>query len=98
MTKLAGNAQPGETKKKTTPRTIERTPTSSLDPSRLLSAGLVREPPVGGSRHECLRRVREIVVAGDDAVELVLEPVEGVALELADTLPREAELLADRLE
>ena len=98
MTKSAASAQPGETSKKTAARTIERTPTSSIDPPRLLSAALVREPPVGGSRHECLRRVREIVVAGDDAVELVLEPVEGVALELADTLPREAELLADRLE
>src|ERR1041385_3035862 len=44
-----------------------------------------------------LRRVRE-GVAGAAAVELVLEPVERVALELADTLARNAQLLADRLE
>jgi hypothetical protein len=44
-----------------------------------------------------LRCVREIV-AGDDAVQLVLEPVERVALELPHPLTRDAELLADRLE
>src|SRR4051794_35741316 len=65
-------------------------------PVRARLAPPKRKPPRRAA-FVVLRRARE-VVALDDALELVLEPVESVALELAHALAREPELGADLLE
>jgi hypothetical protein len=59
---------------------------------------MVRKPPCQRLPSRCFLGCVGEIVAGDDAVQLVLEPVERIALELAHPLARDAELLADRLE
>src|SRR5215203_1313270 len=64
-------------------------------PSSRLSTGWL---PVMSGRNP-LGGARQLAVAGDDRVaELRGELAEGLALELADTLTRDPELLADRLQ